>query len=371
MKVRYINLLLLIFLYKVRASERDPCINHGMLPQAEYRGEQCLLYDVGSALCDRGIDSGWYAVKQNKTYVEMPTSCPLPLSCGTSAPIWLNGSNPNNTEGIVERQLCVRGVYDDECCKSTISTKIKNCGSFYVYYLAYTDTCDYAYCFGNNTCPASEYKTFTMTPSTGLSANDPCRSAVPLYKAGLRGTFCPVYAVGQPICDRHLSVGWYSVKVNGKNVDMPNTCINAGTCGTTASIWLDGTLPLKPYEIVRLKACVTGFLPGECCKKSYNVMVKNCLSYNVYYLPYTDSCNEAFCFGNEKCIFEKVEVSDNSAELTRIYVGIGVVIFLLVLLILILIIKFRNRCNGRSLKVENEKTGQRDFTASPPPPYKR
>lgn len=62
--------------------------------------------------------------------------------------IALTGSNPNSTEGIVERQLCVRGIYDDECCKSTVSAKMKNCGAFYVYYLAYTDTCDYAYCFG-------------------------------------------------------------------------------------------------------------------------------------------------------------------------------------------------------------------------------
>ncbi|XP_071177283.1 uncharacterized protein [Mytilus edulis] len=369
MKVQYVKLLLLVFLNK-GASEKDPCSNHKLLPKAEYRGKQCLLYDVGSATCDRGLDSGWYAVKQNNKFVEMPTSCPPTFSCDTAAPIWLNGSNPNSTEGIVERQLCVRGIYDGECCKSTVSAKMKNCGAFYVYYLAYTDTCDYAYCFGNDKCPATAYTNFTMTPSTVLSPSDPCRSAVPLYKAGLRGTNCPVYDVGKPICDRLLSVGWYSVKVNGKNLDMPNTCINAGTCGTSASIWLDGTLPLRPYEIVRRKACITGFLPGECCKKSYNVMVKNCLSYNVYYLPYTDSCDEAFCFGNEKCIFPKVEVSDNSSKMTGIYVGIGVVIFLLVLIILLLTIKFWNRCNGRGLKVENEKTGQRNFTASPPPPYK-
>ncbi|CAC5369377.1 unnamed protein product [Mytilus coruscus] len=312
MKVQYVKLLLLVLLNK-GASEKDPCSNHKLLPKAEYRGKQCLLYDVGSATCDRGLDSGWYAVKQNNKYVEMPTSCPPPFSCDTAAPIWLNGSNPNSTEGIVERQLCVRGIYDDECCKSTVSAKMKNCGAFYVYYLAYTDTCDYAYCFGNDKCPATAYTNYTMTPSTVLSPSDPCRSAVPLYKAGLRGTYCPVYDVGKPICDRLLSVGWYSVKVNGKNVDMPNACINAGTCGTSASIWLDG---------------------------------------------------------NEKCIFPKVEVSDNSSKMTGIYAGIGVVIFLLVLIILLLTIKFWNRCNGRGLKVENEKIGQRNFTASPPPPYK-
>lgn len=79
-----------------------------MLPKAEYRGKQCLLYDVGSALCDRGLESGWYAVRQNNKYVEMPTSCPSTFSCDTAAPIWLNGTlcNYDQLQKLSDHRAC-------------------------------------------------------------------------------------------------------------------------------------------------------------------------------------------------------------------------------------------------------------------------
>lgn len=65
-----------------------------------------------------------------------------------SGAIFFQGTHPTIVDGIVERELCVRGIYPYECCKTSIPAKIKNCGPFYVYKLSYTDTCDYAYCFG-------------------------------------------------------------------------------------------------------------------------------------------------------------------------------------------------------------------------------
>jgi hypothetical protein len=69
----------------------DPCQVHKFLPDAELRGQRCLLYDIGTALCDRLRDTGWYAVKYENVYLEMQNSCPTPFSCDTAAPIWLNG----------------------------------------------------------------------------------------------------------------------------------------------------------------------------------------------------------------------------------------------------------------------------------------
>lgn len=60
----------------------------------------------------------------------------------------LTGSHPNSTEGIVEREFCIRGIYPNECCKNSILARVKNCGTFFVYELASTE-CDSAYCFGN------------------------------------------------------------------------------------------------------------------------------------------------------------------------------------------------------------------------------
>lgn len=83
-----------------------------------------------------------------------------------------------------------------------------------------------------------------------LPPNDPCFLAKPIPKAALRGTQCPVYEVQTPICDRLITPGWYSVKVENKNVDMPTSCITGGTCGTSSPIWLNGNIPFDNVVIL-------------------------------------------------------------------------------------------------------------------------
>lgn len=72
----------------------DPCKNHKFLEKADFRGTECHVYDVGSALCDRlPINKKeWFTAKRSGVILEMPLLCPDPYACGTSAPIWLNGN---------------------------------------------------------------------------------------------------------------------------------------------------------------------------------------------------------------------------------------------------------------------------------------
>lgn len=68
------------------------------------------------------------------------------------------------------------------------------------------------------------------------------------------------------------------------------------------SISTTGSLPKFADGIVQRKACVRGFASKDCCKKQIDIKVRNCFTYNVYYLSYTDLCYRAYCFGESEII---------------------------------------------------------------------
>lgn len=59
------------------------------------------------------------------------------------------GTHPVNADGIVNRTVCVVGVYG--YCDKQYEIQIKACGvNEYVYYLRKTQSCNEGYCFGDN-----------------------------------------------------------------------------------------------------------------------------------------------------------------------------------------------------------------------------
>ena len=74
----------------------------------------------------------------------MPTSCPPTYRCNTDATGWLNGGHPTVADGQVGRQVCFH--YSGNCCLWSTNIKVRNCGSYYVYYLSGTPTCALRYC---------------------------------------------------------------------------------------------------------------------------------------------------------------------------------------------------------------------------------
>ena len=102
------------------------------------------------ALCDRALRWGWYRFS---SYVggKMPTSVVDPKHCGTIAPIWLQGTNPQKNAKVTVK-ACVNFFGISRGCAQSFHVDIKDCdGNFFVYYLRPTYSCSIAYCAGKRT----------------------------------------------------------------------------------------------------------------------------------------------------------------------------------------------------------------------------
>ena len=100
------------------------------------------------AVCDRTLPWGWYRFT---SYVggQMPTQVVPENHCGTMAPVWLQGDHPFVNDGIVyTRKACINMMGLKNGCFHSFNIHIRNCGNYYVYYLAPTHGCSIAYCAG-------------------------------------------------------------------------------------------------------------------------------------------------------------------------------------------------------------------------------
>lgn len=137
----------------------DPCTNNVVLGNQESRCPSVSMSGYG--LCDRFIPEGWYRVDDG---ADIPTSCPSPSQCNTQYPVWMHGTVPTVAEGEVQRNACVSST--QECCSLFWTIRVKNCGSYRVYFLRQTDYCPSAYCFEKKT-----YSTTTLDSSEESSAS--------------------------------------------------------------------------------------------------------------------------------------------------------------------------------------------------------
>ncbi|CAH3188038.1 unnamed protein product [Porites lobata] len=89
------------------------------------------------------------AARATKLYTRSArTSCPPTDRCNTAATGWLNGGHPTVADGQVNRTVCFHYVTSG-CCEWSTNIKVRNCGSYYVYYLSGTPTCNLGYCGTN------------------------------------------------------------------------------------------------------------------------------------------------------------------------------------------------------------------------------
>lgn len=130
-----------------KGSCQDPCTNHGVLAEP-HRSAAFEPSNTDHLICDSGLHAGWYRFGKNQ---EMPTSCVPKYRCGTNAPAWLMGTLPTVADGEVSRIACVNfGDPNSQCCDLKLNIKVKNCGTFNVYYLMRVPGCSIAYCAGNH-----------------------------------------------------------------------------------------------------------------------------------------------------------------------------------------------------------------------------
>uniref|UniRef100_A0A8C1LPU0 ZP domain-containing protein n=1 Tax=Cyprinus carpio TaxID=7962 RepID=A0A8C1LPU0_CYPCA len=122
----------------------DPCYNYNVLDDP-WRATN--NQHSSQIMCDTWVSwSGWYRLFIQSQSVQMPDTCVDENSCGTNAPLWLNGGHPTVEDGVVTRDVC--GHWDNDCCHfQSNPIKVKACpGDYYVYELVSPTTCSLAYC---------------------------------------------------------------------------------------------------------------------------------------------------------------------------------------------------------------------------------
>ncbi|XP_062569509.1 uncharacterized protein LOC134231560 [Saccostrea cucullata] len=310
----------LIFFASKTMCESDPCLtsNHHNLHHAGWRGSSCGYQAPG--VCDKRIDSRWYSVKGNddKSYRKMVEGPVDMFYCGAINPISLKhqGTHPTISDGIVNRTACLSG--SESFCEKNITIQIKNCGGFYVYKLKNTSSCSSAYCFGIGLeCPKP----------------DPCNpeNRVTLTVGEDRSKTCKSSSL--KLCDSFLKSSWYRIQYKGRDVKMPNACVDQHSCGTTFPIWLHGREPSIEDKVADLKACVSTGKGHNCtCSKEYNIQVKNCTTYLVYNLSSTQGCPERYCFGSSgECKVKKDSQSSSTDFWKYVYGSVAAVCLTMVL----------------------------------------
>uniref|UniRef100_A0A8C6QTC1 Uromodulin n=1 Tax=Nannospalax galili TaxID=1026970 RepID=A0A8C6QTC1_NANGA len=116
----------------------DPCKAHRTLEEYWRSSE----YGAGYA-CDSDL-FGWYRFV-GQGGVRMAETCVPVLRCNTAAPMWLNGTHPSSSQGIVTRTACAH--WSGNCCLWNAQVQVKACPSgYYVYNLTAPPECNLAYC---------------------------------------------------------------------------------------------------------------------------------------------------------------------------------------------------------------------------------
>lgn len=159
------------------------CTNYELQSNQYKRSSSYQLTGTDVAISDNFLSEGWYRF-QSGAGNDMVTSAPSIAMCGTLYPVWLHGSLPLQGEGTVDRTACVVGL--TRSCESTISIKIRNCGTYNVYYLRKTPILASGYCFGEQVrCPDGQGSENGFTPGCQIL---PAITVSPVVDADLEKT---------------------------------------------------------------------------------------------------------------------------------------------------------------------------------------
>ncbi|VDI56273.1 Hypothetical predicted protein [Mytilus galloprovincialis] len=269
----------------------EPCLeeNHQTLDHWE---RSVNNPDIGN-LCDNTLTPGWYR-PISAVGNTMPTECPVGgYKCGTSSPIWMDGSYPSSGE-IANVTACV-GNYNGGCCTSSYDIQVKNCDEFYIYNLKPTSGCYQAYCFGTEIkCPVGETSDNEgFTPGCEF---DPCHSSNYGILEGemKRSSNYTLQSDDVAIEDSRLTTGWYKINSVTGN-DIVNETVGMMQCGTLYPLWMEGSLPDVSDKTVDRKVCQSGLYTT--CDQKYDIKVRNCGNYRTYYLTQLNVDKSAYCFG--------------------------------------------------------------------------
>lgn len=122
----------------------DPCSAYISLNEPWRNTDYHVNNSAGVPLCDRHVAGEWYRFT-GMAGDAMPTFCVEENHCGTHAPIWLNGTHPMPSDGVVTLPTCAS--FNDDCCHWHGTVDVKACPrGYYVYRLPRPSVCFHVYC---------------------------------------------------------------------------------------------------------------------------------------------------------------------------------------------------------------------------------
>uniref|UniRef100_A0A671P5Q0 Pancreatic secretory granule membrane major glycoprotein GP2-like n=1 Tax=Sinocyclocheilus anshuiensis TaxID=1608454 RepID=A0A671P5Q0_9TELE len=238
---------------------------------------------------------GWYRLLINGSSAQMPEWCFSYMSCGGYSSLWLGGPHPQLEDGVVTRE--VYGSDYEECSYYRSNPiQVKACpGNYYVYKLIRP----------NRMIPAPAYCAVLVCHFMVLTSPpsfDPCYS----YNSRdepWRANTIPVTNFSNARCDYDVNWnGWYRLFYNGQSVQMPDSCVSSGMCGTNSPLWLNGPHPQLADGVVTRQVCASTW--NDCCGyKSPPIRVKGCPgNYYVYEFVRPLYCS-AYCAGRHIVLY--------------------------------------------------------------------
>ncbi|KAL5018882.1 hypothetical protein ScPMuIL_004604 [Solemya velum] len=108
------------------------------------------------------------------------------------------------------------------------------------------------------------------------------------------------------LCDEFLLEAWYRLGSADLRTESPGFF----SCHTAFPIWMNGDIPSEADGIQDRIACAATVFSD--CDKQYDIKVKNCGEFRVYYLVHTSGCPESYCFEVAEGVPKPPEYTPNS-----------------------------------------------------------
>ena len=138
------RLSLMFPLWIIFDSLADGCYNYTNLTESKRKSDYKTTDNDN--FCDSELIKGWYRFLGGAG-TKMPTTRVPPFRCGTTWSGWLDGAHPTVEDGKVKREVCFSDRKTG--CTGKKNIFVKNCGSFYIYFL-YETSCPWRYCGTNS-----------------------------------------------------------------------------------------------------------------------------------------------------------------------------------------------------------------------------
>ncbi|XP_077983270.1 von Willebrand factor D and EGF domain-containing protein-like [Glandiceps talaboti] len=229
------------------------------------------------ANCDKPLTNGWYRLVS-----DIPQRCVPRSYCSTDMPVWMRGQLPDTPHAIVQRSVCAT-TSDYECCGMSWEIEVKYCVDFNVYNLIQVPVCNMTYCTENSGKPCFE---------EGTNCTDPCQSHK-IINDPWRSMLRKMDENKDVYCDDKLIDQWYRFD-GDKSLDIPSVCVQQTYCNTDNPLWMTEPPPTEDGEVSIRTICATTS-DTQCCGEKWDILVKNCQEFNVYYLKGVPTCNMSYC----------------------------------------------------------------------------